>query len=148
MGFPGDTSGKEATCQCRRHKRRRFDLWEDPLEEGMATHSIFLVWRIPMDRGPRRASPWGRRVGHNWSDLAGMQTADGDTKYTSDLNLSRDIRKNTCRSKGLPGTTIVCPLRFLCQWRDFRLWVPKGREGQWKGFYMFNYKTNQNLLNV
>ena len=25
--------------------------WEDPLEEGMATHSILLAWRILMDRG-------------------------------------------------------------------------------------------------
>ena len=25
--------------------------WEDPLEEGMATHSSVLAWRIPMDRG-------------------------------------------------------------------------------------------------
>ena len=25
--------------------------WEDPLEEGMATHSPVLAWRIPMDRG-------------------------------------------------------------------------------------------------
>ena len=25
--------------------------WEDPLEEGMATYSGILVWRIPMDRG-------------------------------------------------------------------------------------------------
>ena len=24
---------------------------EDPLEEGMATHSSLLAWRIPMDRG-------------------------------------------------------------------------------------------------
>ena len=24
---------------------------EDPLEEGMATHSSILAWRIPMDRG-------------------------------------------------------------------------------------------------
>ena len=24
--------------------------WEDPLEEGMATHSSFLAWRIPVDR--------------------------------------------------------------------------------------------------
>ena len=22
-------------------------VWEDPLEKGMATHSIFLAWRIP-----------------------------------------------------------------------------------------------------
>ena len=25
--------------------------WEDPLDEGMATHSSILIWRIPMDRG-------------------------------------------------------------------------------------------------
>ena len=25
--------------------------WEDPLEEGMATHSSILAWRIPTDRG-------------------------------------------------------------------------------------------------
>ena len=25
--------------------------WEDTLEEGMATHSSILAWRIPMDRG-------------------------------------------------------------------------------------------------
>ena len=25
--------------------------WEDPLEEGMATHSSILAWRISMDRG-------------------------------------------------------------------------------------------------
>ena len=24
---------------------------EDPLEEGMATHSSIVAWRIPMDRG-------------------------------------------------------------------------------------------------
>ena len=25
--------------------------WEDPLEEGTATHYSILAWRIPMDRG-------------------------------------------------------------------------------------------------
>ena len=28
--------------------------WEDPLEEGMATHSSILAWRIPMDREAQR----------------------------------------------------------------------------------------------
>ena len=27
--------------------------WEDPLEEGMATHFSVLAWRIHMDRGAR-----------------------------------------------------------------------------------------------
>ena len=29
---------------------------EDPLEEGMATHSSILAWRLPMDRGAWQAS--------------------------------------------------------------------------------------------
>jgi len=29
--------------------------WEDPLEEGMATHSSILAWRIPMDGGAWQA---------------------------------------------------------------------------------------------
>ena len=33
----------------------RFLGWEDPLEEGMTTHSNMLAWRIPMDRGARQA---------------------------------------------------------------------------------------------
>ena len=27
--------------------------WEDPLEEGMATHSSILAWRIPLTEDPR-----------------------------------------------------------------------------------------------
>ena len=30
--------------------------WEDPLEEGLATHPSILAWRIPMDRGAWRAA--------------------------------------------------------------------------------------------
>ena len=33
--------------------------WEDPLEEGMATYSSILAWRIPMDRGAWRAAVHG-----------------------------------------------------------------------------------------
>ena len=33
--------------------------WEDSLEEGMATHSSILPWRIPMDRGAWQAIPMG-----------------------------------------------------------------------------------------
>ena len=29
---------------------------EDPLEDGMATHSRILAWKIPMDRGAWRAA--------------------------------------------------------------------------------------------
>ena len=41
-------NGKELSCQCRRHKRHRFDPWVGriPLEKGMATHTSILAWTI------------------------------------------------------------------------------------------------------
>ena len=40
--------------------------WEDPLEEGMATDSSILAWRIAMDGGALRLQSAGsQRVGHD-----------------------------------------------------------------------------------
>ena len=65
MGFPGGASGKEPVCQCRRHKRLGFDPWvgKIPLEEGMATHSSILAWRIPWaaEQSLVGYSPWGHK---------------------------------------------------------------------------------------
>ena len=33
--------------------------WEDSLEEGMATHSSILAWKIPRDRGAWLAAVHG-----------------------------------------------------------------------------------------
>ena len=52
MGFPGGTSGREPACLSKRQ-----EMWvqslgqEDPLEEGMATHSSILYLENPVDRG-------------------------------------------------------------------------------------------------
>ena len=40
--------------------------WEDPLEEGMATHSNILAWRIPWTEEPGRLQSMGLlSVGHD-----------------------------------------------------------------------------------
>ena len=40
--------------------------WEDPLEEGMATHSSLLAWRIPWTEEPGGLQSTGsQRVGHD-----------------------------------------------------------------------------------
>ena len=55
-------SGKEPACQCRRHKRSWFHPWvwklipSLGLEEGMATHSSILAWRISQTEEPNRVS--------------------------------------------------------------------------------------------
>ena len=39
---------------------------EDPQEEGIATHSINLAWRIPWTKEPGRLQSMGsQRVGHD-----------------------------------------------------------------------------------
>ena len=63
-GFPCGSNGKESTCNVG-------DLglipgWEDPLEEGMATHSSILAWRIPWTEEPGRLQSMGlQRVRHD-----------------------------------------------------------------------------------
>ena len=40
--------------------------WEDPLEEGKATHSSILAWRVPWTEEPGRLQSVGlHRVGHD-----------------------------------------------------------------------------------
>ena len=40
--------------------------WEDPLEEGMATHSNILAWKIPWTEEPSWLQSMGsQRVGHD-----------------------------------------------------------------------------------
>ena len=42
--------------------------WEDALEEGMATHSSILTWRIPWTEEPGGLWSMGsQRVGHDWA---------------------------------------------------------------------------------
>ena len=53
--------------------------WEDPLEEGKATHSSILAWRIPMDRGT-----W-------WATVRGVANM---TKQLSTAQQSFKIKKS------------------------------------------------------
>ena len=45
-GFPRGSDGKESICLPMQETRVRFLGQIDPLEEGMATHSSILAWRI------------------------------------------------------------------------------------------------------
>ena len=46
---------------------------EDALEKELATHSSIRPWKTHGHRSLAGYSPWGHRVRHNCSDLAGMQ---------------------------------------------------------------------------
>ena len=75
LGFPSGTSGKEPSCQCRRHRRRGFNPWfkEIPWRRTQQPTLVWrvLVWRIPWTEEPGRLQCMGlRRAGHNWSGWA------------------------------------------------------------------------------
>ena len=77
LGFPGGAGGKVPAWQCTRGKRLRFDPWVgNPwipgslllkyMEEGMATHSSILAWRIPWtEESDRLQSIGSQRVGQD-----------------------------------------------------------------------------------
>ena len=57
IGYPLQYSWASLVAQMVKNLPVMRETWvqslgsEDPLEEGMATHSSILGWRIPMDRG-------------------------------------------------------------------------------------------------
>ena len=63
IGFRGSSAGKQSSCNAE-------DLGlipglEDPLEEGMATHSSILAWRISWTEEPGGPQSIGlQRSGH------------------------------------------------------------------------------------
>ena len=70
LGFPSGSVAKNLTSIQELQKTRVWSLGqEDPLEEGIATHSSILAWRIPWTEEPGGLQPMGsQRVGHDWSD--------------------------------------------------------------------------------
>ena len=60
------SDGKEPACNAGAWVRSLG--WEDPPEEGLATLSSILAWRIPRTEEPGGLQSIGsQRVGHNWA---------------------------------------------------------------------------------
>ena len=92
-GFPGAQRIKNPPAM-----RVRAVSWKDPLEEGMATHSSILAWRIPWTEEPGRLQSWGLKVGHNWA-----------TKHKHwKLNSVNKSRKRTSRISEKDNKQIIC----------------------------------------
>ena len=81
LGIPHSSFGKEPACKAG-------DLGlipgsEDPLEKGMATHSIILPGEFQ-----GLYSPWGHRVGHDWATFTLTPTIT--SHYTFFTSISYD----------------------------------------------------------
>ena len=71
--------------------------WEELLEEGMATHSSILAWRIPTDRGAQQA-PWS----HKESDMTEQITHTHTRVYeilSKPLEIGK-LKKDRYKRKG------------------------------------------------
>ena len=68
--YPGNASGQEPTCQCRRHKRYRFCPWVRKIRwrrKGQPT-PVFLPGEPPWAVEPGGLqSMWSHRVRHDWA---------------------------------------------------------------------------------
>ena len=88
--------------------------WEDPLKEGMATHSSILIWRIPWTEKPDGLQSTGsQRVGHDWSNLA-LRHNPVSTKRDCICreSVSRSVVSDSLQPHGLQ------PARLLCPWNS------------------------------
>ena len=81
----------------------------DPLEEGMATHSRALAWRIPwtekpggLQRGGPRGSRGVHRIAKNWTRLSDL--ARTHTRTPCWMDLARRSLMNTLQSTIIPWT--------------------------------------------
>ena len=61
VSFPGDASGKEPTCKCRRHTRCGFNPWARKSPWRMQWHSVFLLGESHGQRILVGYGSWGHK---------------------------------------------------------------------------------------
>ena len=88
-GLPGGSVGKESACNVG-------DLGScpglgDPLEEGTATHSSILAWRISADRGTWRGTVHGVAEGNMTEGLSTHTREWGSPGGTEVKNLPANV---------------------------------------------------------
>ena len=84
-GFPGGSVVKNPPAMQEMQEMLVQSLsWEDPMEEGMATHSSILDWRIPWAEEPDKLQFMGSQgVGHDWAtELNWTELNEIMRKYT------------------------------------------------------------------
>ena len=97
----------------------RFLGWEDPLEEGMATPSSILAWRVPMDRRAWRAMVHG--VEKSWTRLRTVDTCAFRTWFSDSKCSQRTLSSHRCPHSGAglaspvftEGSSISLPLSLI-----------------------------------
>ena len=113
-GIPGGASGKEPACQCRRHRRRRFDPWvgQIPWRRAWQPTPVFLpgdshrgAWQATVHRVPKS---WTRL-----SDLARIHISILGLLWAwnhdvgADCNLNSSVQTQVLKEDGMCAVSHV-----------------------------------------
>ena len=89
---PGGTSGKEPSCQCRKHKRCGFDPWvgKVPWRRTWQPTLEFLPGKYPWPEEPEGLQSIGsHRARPRWSDLACTHTSQRKQWWRANIRQGR-----------------------------------------------------------
>ena len=120
-GFPGGTSGKEPTCQCRRFKRHQFDPWvrKIPWRREWLHTPVFLPGESPGQRSLAGYSPQlckeldmteMTQHTHMLNNRFSIQTKELYTGRKSHLGLSKLGRSQCLTSKHSLTIFVAAPV--------------------------------------
>ena len=115
VGFPGGPSGKN-TCLPKQETWVQSLGWVDPLEEGTATRSSILAWRVSWTEEPGRLQSMGsQRVGHDWGTNTFTLAFPGgpDGKEPANAGDIRDAGSVPGLGRS-PGKGNGYPLQYSC----------------------------------
>ena len=89
-------------------------VWEDPLEEGMATHSSILVWRIPWTEEPGRLHTV-HGIAKSWTQLGTSRTRGhwSATNHLRILPTTQPLHTTPWRVSLPPTLVSSCPTLCL-----------------------------------
>ena len=122
----GDTRGKEPACQYRRCRRCGFDLYvgKIPLEEGMATHSSFLAWRISWTEDLAGYSSWVCKEFVTWSDWACTECTKPflNSQFKKKINSDQLMLDNRLNYLAMLSKEDDNFLIFLFLWMIYYFW--------------------------
>ena len=133
-------SGKEPTCQCRRHKRQ---MWvqslgqEDPLEKEMAAHSSIFAWETPWTEEPGRLQSMGSQSRTQLKQLSSSSNYIIQTppwivvhKIYRGLPGGSDDRESACNTGDLGSIPGLGRSPWRMQWLPTPVFLPGEFHGQ------------------
>ena len=96
--------------------------WEDPLEEGMATHSSILAWGIPMDRGEGLVAVHGVTKSQTW--LRAKHSTENIWQWFSFSGDSAG-KKSACQCWGHGFNPWVRKIPWRKKWQPTLVFLPR-----------------------